>query len=314
MKNISFIPLLFVVACANVSHAATIVIPIDINEKQKINLKDVVIKVEGGKITKITDNDGFTTPTEGSNPNSKTVKFDGGNLGAGTKDSIIIETNNQNKNYKILKYSFTDGSSRTNSKGDDINSKVIYGGEFGATFNNVSIDPFQYGYFYQFERNASFSESPGFFEILFNSDLAPTSTGVMSNTFNSTMINADFEDFGSPTITGQDSMTEANLTGLAGVAPIDWTYDPIDRKMIANYFQDAFNVDDPSSILWFTHKDAPALGVISTGSDNANIKTIDGVTFFTNSVDAPSRISEPSILALFGLSLVGLGRSKRKKS
>jgi hypothetical protein len=294
------------------AQAAVITIEVQVPRTETRRVKDLVIKVKTGKVTKVTDNEVFRTPKEGSNPNSQTVKFDGGNIASGTTNSVIIETTGSDTHWKSLKVSYTNGDTRANSKGDDINSKVVYGGASGSTFLGIPIASHEYGYFFQFERNDSFPESPAFFEVVFNSSTAPTSHGVISNTFDPALINADFGDFGSKELIVQDSMIASSLTGINGVAPADWFFDSLEHKMIARYATNAFNVNDPASILWFTHSHAPALGVVVSGSDNAFIKASDGTIIFTNSIDAPS-IPEPTTYLLVATGLLGAFGSLRNR-
>ena len=137
------------------ARAGDITIPLNYDKKQTKNLEDLTIKFLS-VVDKIVDHDGFKTPAEDTNPNSTTIKFSGGNIAPGTNDSIIVHVSGNTSTSTILKYSYTDGTSRTTSTGDSINDKVVFGGASGTNFLGVAIAPMTYGYFYQFDRNASF--------------------------------------------------------------------------------------------------------------------------------------------------------------
>ncbi len=280
---------------ADSAGAGDITIPINYDNKQTKNLEDVTIKFLS-TVDKIVDHDGFTKPAEGNNPNSKTVKFSGGNIAPGTNDSIIAHVAGDTASYTILKYSYTDGTSRTTSTGDNINDKVVFGGASGRNFLGVNIAAGTYGYFYQFDRNSSFASSPVTLALQFNSPNAPTGFGVISNTFGPS-INSDLSG---PTVTGTDTMEAANLTGNSGVAPISWSFDSAIHTMLAEYAPNAFGVGDNSSILYFTSNDAPQLplDVSSTAAPNAELLDSAGGVLFTNFVDTPF-VPEPSSVQLF---------------
>jgi hypothetical protein len=90
----------------NFASAATITVPIKVGPNPASNLEDTVIKFGGAndKVTRVVDHDGFPMPANESNPNVRTVKFTGGNLGANASDSIIVETDGTSTSYRVLKY------------------------------------------------------------------------------------------------------------------------------------------------------------------------------------------------------------------
>lgn len=275
------------------------------NNNANAKLKDVVISASSGKITKVTDNGKFTSPAEGSNPNSASVKFDGADMAKCESTSIIVDTERDKPGLKILKMSWKDANGNETesavSPKDDIFSYAVEGGAGGRTWAGVNIGAGEWGYFYQFDRNAEFDFSPDKFLLKLGS--APTSWGVLSNTWDVPLVQADFPlnmvTDGSVTYELDDHMAPGYMTGSAGIAPLDWSYSG--GSMVASY-SSLFNIGDASSILWFTHKGRPELGG-SMGLTGQNAELYAGSTrLFTNGAIAP--IPEPSVTALV---LVGIG-------
>ena len=153
-----------------------------------------------------------------------------------------------------------------------------------------------YGYFYQFDRNASFLAHRADLSLEFNFPNAPTGFGVISNTFGPS-INSDLSG---PVITGHrydgrrkshgHSRRSSYLLDLRLSEPQHGR--PVRTQCICG--------GRCLSILYFTDKDALRLplDVSNTATPNAFILDSAGGVMFTNFVDTPF-VPEPSTVQLF---------------
>jgi hypothetical protein len=166
----------------------------------------------------------------------------------------------------------------------------------------VTIPPNEFGYFYQFDRTALFSSSPTRFEVMTGS--APSSVGVLNNTWAVADLVNDLPGnlASGGAVPLDDHMLPENLTGKSGISPGTWTFSG-DR--MAATFSTAFNVNDVSSVLWFTNPLAPEVGgPLGVTGQNALIFGGENL-LFTNGVVSPT-VPEPSNVILLGSGLAGL--------
>jgi hypothetical protein len=161
----------------------------------------LLIKFTNTTVTSVIDEDSFATFRITNAGGKGFVRFDGGNIPKNTDRSVIIETGAATgSKFDLIKESFVDGTERGKSAKDDIFSKAIPGGPSGTDFAGVNIPANQFGYFYQFDRNSLFPQSPDRFEIVIG-DQSPTSLGFLSNTWLVSQLIDDLpEDVSSDTI------------------------------------------------------------------------------------------------------------------
>lgn len=282
-------------------------IPIKNNSSKTIS--DISFKVlAGGKITDVPDRDSFQAPAATSLGKS-VLTLDGGTIAPGTSTSVILDTDKVAPRYEVIGVSFTDKSKRGTSTGDDIFSLAVWGGPAGQNFAGAQIAPNEYGYFFQFDRNALFSASPTRFDVIVGA--APTASGVIGNTWSVPQLSDDLPvnlGTGDLAILNND-MLPSTMTGNAGIAPVSWQY--AGGRMSAIYASN-FGLGDASSVLWFTSPAAPEIGGL-LGADGKNALLYAGDTLlFTNGVTAP--VPEPSALwlgAVAGMVMLGLAMRRR---
>jgi len=264
-------------------------------------LKDLVHKVRDAdvKITGVDDKDGFQACDVLKD--GKILKCDGGNIAKNETITLKVRFNKEPSDFRLIGDSKVDKNKRGTSAKDDIFSTAIFGGLSGTSFAGVSIPANQYGYFYQFDRNALFGQSPDQFEILIGST-PPTAFGFLPDTWPVSLLANDLpQDLLTGTVLSiQDHMTPDFLTGMPGVNPTSWSFSG--DRMIARYSQGAFQVGDVASVLWFIDPLPPEVGgPLGTGENNAFISA-GNVLMFTNSALAPS-IPEPSTILLLAAGL-----------
>jgi len=288
---------------APAAHSDNLTIPIE--NKTKKTISDITIKVlNQGTITGISDLDSFNDPPA-KDLGKSTLTLSGGSIPPTGKTSVVLGTDKVAPKYDVIGLSFTDSTKRGTSTGDDIFSLAVQGGPTGKTFAGVAIPPNQFGYFYEFDRTASFPSSPSRFEVMTGS--APTSAGVLNNTW---AVADLLNDLPSNQVSGgaaplDDHMLPENLTGNLGISPATWTFSG-DRMTAA--YSTAFNVNDASSVLWFTNGLPPEVGgPLGVTGQNALIFGGEAL-LFTNGVVSPT-VPEPSSVLLVGSGLAALAAS-----
>lgn len=259
-------------------------------ERSNPKIKTITSKGDFGK-PDITDKDGKPIKFD-----SGSVKFDEGNIKPGDDTTVIMEIEHNSGAGYVFAYSYSfvekkkaRGTSPKN--GFFIFNTAVFGGHTGTNFASIDIPANEWGYFYQFDRNLLFSESPDHFEINLGV-CRPTSFGVLNNTWSVSMLLDDIPEIivdpENPAVVElvvTDDMETENLTCIPGIAPDAWFF--FDGKMIAMY-STLFNVNDVSSVLWFTSPLGPELGG-PFGLDAENALLFSGGTLlFTNGVIAPS--------------------------
>jgi hypothetical protein len=286
-------------------------VTIEIKNMTDMPATDITFTFQNVTSAKVTAIDSFKTSAGGAN---NTLKLTGGNIPAGGKDTIKLDVQGTDKVLITTETSFapkptaTETKDRGTSTKDDIFSLAVFGGSLGTTFAGIPIPANQYGYFYQFDRNALFPASPNQFRLDIGA-IAPTSLGVLSDTWAVSSLLGDLpqhvslDGIDQVTIPITDSMTPGNLSGLPGIAPSTWLFS--NEAMVATY-STTFNAGDVSSILWFTDPSAPEIGgPLGIGGLNASLLG-GGAELFTNTVVGPQGTPEPSSLVLFSLGMLGL--------
>jgi hypothetical protein len=283
-----------------IAYSDSLTIPIENNSKKTIS--DITIKLlSQGTITGISDLDSFNDPPA-KDLGKSTLTLTGGSIPPTGKTSVVLNTDKVAPKYDVIGLSFTDGTKRGTSRGDDIFSLAVQGGPTGKNFAGVTIPANQFGYFYQFDRTALFSSSPTRFEVITGS--VPSSVGVLNNTWAvADLLNdlpGNLSSGGAAPL--DDHMLPENLTGKPGISPASWTFSG--DRMTASY-SSAFSINDVSSVLWYTNGLAPEVGgPLGVTGQNALIFGGEAL-LFTNGVVAPG-VPEPSSVMLLASGLAGL--------
>ena len=309
MKARPFTLIALLLFATSICRAQTQITETFANNNKTKTLEDLILKFPGVNVNSVDNIDGFKGSAFKNIQSGGYVALTGGMIPPQSDVMSLKITLAQLPPVTLYqKYSFTDGSQYSQSAGDDIFSTAIFGGSSGTNFAGVSIPAHQYGYFYQFDRNSLFTQSPDAFAIAVGG--APTSSGVLLNTWSVSLLSSDFPS-SSPALL-DDHMTPENLTGTPGISPASWSFS--DGQMLATY-STTFGIGDVASVLWYTSPLAPELGgPLGVGGNNASLSA-GGQVLFTNGV--LSSVPEPSSLMLLTigtLGFIGYAGHRRKRT
>ena len=288
------------------------------SQRNEHKLKDFTVEVIGiPKIDGIDEVGPFTQ--SGISRNGKAVKFDGGAIAPGSSGTVVIDLDQKiprQQGFAPLVIEETSWSSDPLEFGvsNMIFSGAIAKGDALVEPPGIIVLPGEYLYVYQFEWAGIDGGATGFEVALGGGE--PTSIGVLEDTWTSAsllpepgLVTVDDEGF----ISGANwtllaAMLPENLTGVAGVAPLNWDY--VNGRMIAEFAPLANG--DVSSVLWFTHPMEPSFGgPLGLAMHNAAM-SVGGTDVFSAAAVAP--VPEPSafFLVVIGSAFLVMRRTPQR--